>query len=169
MSDPLNICLPCGICCDGTLIGFVELDREEIPALTKIMDIEEEDGKGFILQPCNSFSDKCNIYLDRPKQCAKFNCGLLKSVEQNELEFDSAIEIVKEIKQRKKAIEKKLATLPIKLKSQSFYFKMVELNILLKKNNSESSSTQSHIELTTDLNNLNNLLLKNFDVSFFKV
>jgi len=168
MNDPLNICLPCGICCDGTMIGFVELGKEESLALTKIMDIEEAGGNGFILQSCNSFSDKCNIYLNRPKQCANFNCGLLKSVENNELEFDSAIEIIKEIKKRKEDIEQKLALPQLELKSKSFYFKMVELNILLNRKESESSLMQSHLELRSELNQLNSLLLKNFDVSFFR-
>jgi len=49
------------------------------------------------------------------------------------LDFDLAIETFNMVKQKKLAIEKKLATLPIELQSQSFYFKMVELKKLLQK------------------------------------
>jgi Fe-S-cluster containining protein len=167
MNDSSNICLSCGFCCDGTVIGFVKLDREELPVMRKLMDIEEEHDNGFFLQPCNNFCDGCNIYSKRPKQCASFKCGLLKSVEQKELEFNSAIEIIDEVKQKKISIEKKLATKQFELKSQSFYFKMVELKKLLQKNKSVSSLTQNHLELISDLEQLDSLLSNKFDVSLF--
>jgi len=167
MNDSLNICLSCGICCDGTLIGFVQIDPEEMPVVKKFMDIEEEKGNGFFLQPCNKFCDGCTIYPNRPKQCASFECGLLKSVEQKEVEFDSAVEMVKVVKQKKVAIEEKLAVINIELQSQSFYFKMVELNRLLHKKMAELSLTQSQQELLSDIEELDKLVMKNFDVSFF--
>lgn len=166
MSDPLNICLSCGLCCDGTLIGFVKLDSEELPGMREVMDIEDENGNGFFLQPCNSYCDGCTIYSKRPKQCASFKCELLKSFEQKELNFDSAIEIINVVKQKKIEIEKKVAILQIELQSQSFYFKMVELKKLLQKNKSESSLTQNHIELLSDLEQLDSLISKNMGVSY---
>ncbi len=106
MNDSTNICLSCGLCCEGTVIGFVQLDKEELPAIREIMDIEEERGNGFFLQPCAKYCDGCTIYAKRPKQCASFKCGLLKSVEQKELDLDSAIEIVNMVKQKTSIIEK---------------------------------------------------------------
>ena len=111
MSDSSNICLPCGICCDGTLIGFVELENEEMPRLKKIMDIEEERDHCFFLQPCKKYCNGCTIYSERPKQCGKFECGLLKSVENKELEFDTALDIIAKAKQLRVSIEKKLEDL----------------------------------------------------------
>lgn len=168
MSDSLNICLSCGLCCDGTLIGHVQLSSEEIPRLKGLMDIEDENNNGFFLQPCNKYCDGCSIYSQRPKQCADFNCGLLKSVEQKELDFDSATEVIKVVKQKKITIEKKLVKLNIELKSQSFYFKMVELKKLLQQTNSESSLTQNHIELISELEQLDILMSDKFDISLYK-
>lgn len=167
MNDSLNICLPCGLCCDGTLIGHVQLDREELPALRELLDLEDENGNGFFLQPCNQYCDGCNIYSQRPKKCASFNCGLLKSFQQKELNYDSVIEIINLVKQKKSAIEKKIVILKIELKSESFYFKMVELKKLLKKTESESLLTQNHIELTSDLKLLDSLLTKKFGISSY--
>ncbi len=166
MNDVLNICLPCGLCCDGTMIGFVQLDKEEVPVIKELMDIEDANGNGFILEPCNSYCDGCTIYSKRPKQCASFKCGLLKSVDQKELDFDSAMEIIKEVKQKKIALEKKLAALKFELKSQSFYFKMLELKKLLLKKQCESTLTQNHLELLMDIEQFDNLLSKEFDLSF---
>ena len=42
------------LCCDGTLIGFVHLDGDEIPAVKEVMDIEEADGQDFFSIPARS-------------------------------------------------------------------------------------------------------------------
>jgi Fe-S-cluster containining protein len=167
MNDSLNICLSCGLCCDGTLIGFVQLDHDELPVLREIMNLEEENGNGFFLQPCNNYCDGCNIYSKRPKQCTNFNCGLLKSYEQKELGFDSANETISMVKQQKIAIEKKLSLLQFKLESKSFHFRMVELKKLLLIKKSQSSLTKNHLELISDLEQLDSLLSQKFGVSLY--
>jgi len=167
MDDSSNICLSCGLCCDGTILGFVQLDNDEMPALKKIMDIEDEKGNGFFLQPCKKYCDGCTIYSQRPKQCGLFECGLLKSVEKKEIKFESALEIVNVVKQKRSAIAKNVALLNIELHSPSFYFRMVELKKLLEKNKAESSLTQNHLELIADLAHLDGLLSNEFDVSVY--
>lgn len=164
MSDSNNICLSCGYCCDGTLIGFVQLDREELHDLKELLDLENSNGEGFFLQPCKKYCGGCSIYSKRPKQCASFKCGLLKSLEKKELDFDTAIKLINEVKLKKKAIEIKLSELQIKLTSQSFYFKMVELK-KYNKNMNESSFTENYIDLISDLQHLDGLLSRNFGVS----
>jgi hypothetical protein len=149
------------------LIGFVQLDPEEVPAIREIMDIEEENGNGFFLHPCKKFCDGCTVYANRPKQCASFECGLLKSVEKEELEFNSAVEMVQIVKQKRIAIEEKLVTLQIGLQSQSFYFKMVELEKILQKEKADLSLTPNHQELLLEIQHLDGLILKNFGLSLF--
>ena len=167
MSDSLNICLSCGFCCDGTVIGFVQLDREEVSAVRSLMPVEEERGHGFFLQPCSSFCDGCTIYSKRPRQCASFKCSLLDSVEQKELDFDKAVEIIQVIKEKKIAIEEKLESLNFELQSPSFYFKMLELKKVLDKSKSISHLPLKHLELMSDLHQLDRLLSKNIGVSLY--
>ncbi|NNF35050.1 MAG: hypothetical protein HKN68_13130 [Saprospiraceae bacterium] len=165
MSESINICLSCGLCCDGTLIGFVELDHKELPGLRELMDIEESNGSGFFLQACDNYCEGCNIYHKRPKQCATFKCELLNSVDQEELVFDSAIEVIDLVKQKKISIEKKSFELQLHLQSPSFYFRMIELKKQLKKYKLESALSLMHVELISDLEQLDDLLLKNFGLS----
>lgn len=167
MSDSSNICLECGLCCNGTLIGFVQVEPEELPEIRKIMNIEEERGHGFFLQPCSKFCDGCTIYSQRPKQCDLFKCGLLNAVEQKALDFDLAVEKINVVKLKKVALEKKLAQQDLQLKSHSFYFKMVELNKVMQKIDSEATLTQNQQELFSDLLEFNKLVSKEFDVTFF--
>ena len=167
MSDSSSICLSCGLCCDGTLIGHVQLGKEELPTLKDLLEIERTDESGFFLQPCKSYCDGCTIYLNRPKQCANFNCGLLKSVEQKEVAFTTAVDVINDVKLKKSAIEKKLNEFSFETQSQSFHFKMTELKNVLAKKKSESTLTQSHLELSADLESLDKLLSQKFGVSLF--
>tara|TARA_R110002050_G_scaffold297339_2_gene458601 strand:- start:3155 stop:3658 length:504 start_codon:yes stop_codon:yes gene_type:complete len=165
MDDSLNICLACGLCCDGTLIGFVELEHEEIPRLKQIMEIEEEDANGFFLHPCNKYCDGCTIYADRPKNCDKFKCQLLNAVNAKELEFKTAVDVIQLVKQKKTDIEEKVSLLPFALKSPSFYFKMVELKKRLQTLKSDGVITKNQRELITDLAELDQILIQHFGVS----
>lgn len=165
MSDSLNICLPCGLCCDGTLIGHVQLENDELNSISQFKEIEEESGKGFFLQPCKNFCENaCNIYPKRPKQCASFECGLLKSIDLKELSFTTALEIIEKVKQKRDLIENKIALLPFKLKSLSFHFKMAELKIYLQHKKSKESITSQDILLINELKELNDLLEDKFDL-----
>ncbi|PWD97595.1 YkgJ family cysteine cluster protein [Marinilabilia rubra] len=168
MSESLNICLSCGFCCDGSLIGFVELGKEELSRLRVLMEIEEFEKSGFFLLPCNNLGcDGCKIYPQRPRQCDNFKCGMLKSIENKELDFALAIETINVVKQKRIAIEEKFETLPFKLESPSFYFKVLELKKLLQQENNELSRSEHFLDLLSDLEELNKLVSKSFGVSYF--
>lgn len=165
MTESSNLCLSCGLCCDGTLIGFVQLDTDEIADVKKIKNIEEVDGKGFFFQPCEDYCDGCTIYDHRPKQCGIFKCGLLKSVEQKELAFDSAIDIIKIVKQKKFSIQQKFETLDIELQSNSLYYKMLELKKLLRTIKADSDIPQNQQELLLEIEQLDVLVSSKFDLN----
>lgn len=169
MSDSSSICLSCLLCCDGTLIGFVQLESEEILPLKGLLDIEEDsNGSGVFLHPCkNLCADGCTIYDQRPKQCRSFNCSLLKSVEQKEVTFDSAVEVINAVKEKKSTIEKQIAQLEIELKSPSFYFKMVELKKILKRLQAAETTTPKHLALIANLEQLDILQSTTFGISPF--
>jgi len=158
--------LSCGLCCDGTLIGFVQLEQDELPAVREVMTIEEENGIGFFLQPCQKYCNGCTIYADRPSNCDKFNCGLLKSVQQEDLAFDEALKTIDEVKQKKRDIEKLVAALPFQLQSKSFYFQMVELKSSLEKKKIASTLSTSELSLLAAVADLNALLSRRFDLEF---
>ncbi|GAB3823215.1 hypothetical protein GCM10028895_29800 [Pontibacter rugosus] len=69
------------------------------------------------------------------------------------------------VKQKRIAIEEKLALLQVELQSPSFHFKMVELKKLLQKNELEATLTHDQIDLLADIEQLDSLLLDKFGVS----
>jgi Fe-S-cluster containining protein len=166
ISNPSNICLSCGLCCDGTLIGFVEVDRAELPAVRKVMDLEEENSLGFFLQPCLKYCAGCTIYENRPKNCDNFNCGLLKSVQQEKIDFDEALKSIADVKQKKKSIEKLLKNVPFTFQSNSFYFKMFEVKKLLDKKKLAGILNKNEQALIDALYHLNKVLTDKFDLDY---
>lgn len=144
----------------------MQLEQDELPAVREVMTIEEENGIGFFLQPCQKYCNGCTIYADRPSNCDKFNCGLLKSVQQEGPAFDEALKTIDEVKQKKRDIEKLVAALPFQLQSKSFYFQMVELKSSLEKKKIASTLSTSELSLLAAVADLNALLSRRFDLEF---
>ena len=91
------------MCCNGTSVGFVKVERFETEKIQNVLDIETENGKGFFLQPCSKLNSwGCEIYDERPKQCANFQCNLLRSVRENKTNIHDALQIVEKEKEKNK-------------------------------------------------------------------
>ncbi len=167
MGELKNICLSCGICCEGVMVGFVLLDNDEIPVQRNLIDIEEEGGHGLFFLPCkNQTSKGCKIYSQRSKRCRLFKCRVLSSVENGELEYDAAVRVIEQVKQMRTAITKQLHSLPFQLNASSFFFKIRELHKLIRDHNSALVSTEELKKLLSDIKSLDQLLLKHFGVSY---
>lgn len=68
-----DLCLSCGLCCDGSLFWAVPVARgEDVPATL--------DAEGRLRQPCACFEGRCTIYPDRPASCRSFDCRVLQTV-----------------------------------------------------------------------------------------
>lgn len=160
-----KLCLSCGMCCDGTLIGHVQVDTNEVAALKELMLLEEEEDKAFFLQPCNKYCKSCTIYADRPKQCAAFSCGLLHAIEAQSLTFEAALAAIELVNDKKTSIEKSLTSLDFRLQSPSFYFKMVETKKILKKQEFSQSLSTNEQNLSSAIEKLDSLLLNTFGVT----
>ncbi|MAW65665.1 MAG: hypothetical protein CMD18_05655 [Flavobacteriales bacterium] len=164
MSDSSNICLSCMLCCNGTTIGFIQLEEQEILRVREILEIEEEQGNGFVLQPCKKLAcNGCTIYDQRPSQCAKFECELLLSIKDKSITIPSAILIVEDVKRKKRAIEIMIQKEKIKLSSKSFYFKAFELRKSMLKTPHPNNQLKIII---SKLEELNLIVTNNFGISF---
>lgn len=164
MNNPTSICLPCGLCCNGTLLGVVQLENDEVSEVKKFKEIEEWDGSGFFFQPCPDFCDSCTIYDHRPKQCALFKCGLLKAVENHELDFDVATEAIETVKNIRSTIETQIEELEISLFSKSFYFKTLELKKELYKQQSISDLSVQQQEILSNITEFDELISSKFNL-----
>ena len=112
---PLQLCPNCGLCCDSTLFADVELragdDAKRLKKLGLTLFEKTKTRLAFV-QPCAGFDGKlCRIYADRPQRCRKFDCGLLKRVEANEMTANAALKKISEAKQRAEKVRELLRSL----------------------------------------------------------
>jgi len=101
-----QLCPNCGLCCNGVLFADVELRAGDDPGrLAELgLALGMKGSKLAFAQPCSCFDGKlCGIYADRPKRCRTFECGLLKRVQADELDADTAL---KTIAKTKRQVEK---------------------------------------------------------------
>jgi Fe-S-cluster containining protein len=110
-----NLCIACGICCDGTMLNRVVVtDDTVVIALTgSPMLFEHGGGQRWFTQPCAAFDGCCSVYASRPDTCREFKCALLLDVERGVIPFEAAVEVIDEtIRARDRAVEAMRPLLP---------------------------------------------------------
>jgi Fe-S-cluster containining protein len=96
-SRPEDLCLSCGLCCNGVLFADVKLQPRDrcgvlrslgmplLPIGRRRLGAPGHPSWKF-LQPCAAFDgSRCAIYASRPVYCRKFECLLLKEFEQGSI------------------------------------------------------------------------------------
>jgi Fe-S-cluster containining protein len=77
------LCQSCGLCCDGSLFGRVDLQPEEVESARRRRLRVLPSVKGFE-EPCTALASsgpglvdrRCSIYDERPLSCRRFVCRL---------------------------------------------------------------------------------------------
>ena len=86
-----NLCLECGLCCDGSIFSHVELNKDDRERL----GISE--GNPRLSFPCKHLNGtRCTIYSKRPKICASYRCKTLTALELGQVTHDEAHKVIRE-------------------------------------------------------------------------
>lgn len=102
-----DLCLACGLCCDGTLFDLVKLepgdDARRLRALG--LPVTTTRGKAAVArfpQPCAALcADRtCRLYADRPWQCRQFECRTFKDARAGEISYATAKRRVAQARRR---------------------------------------------------------------------
>jgi hypothetical protein len=98
------LCTKCGLCCDGTLFGDVELVGQAEAARLEIMGLEVENENrnvGLLSQPCAALrGTRCGIYAHRPKCCRTFECHLLQNAQGGTTTVERALEQIADAREQ---------------------------------------------------------------------
>jgi Fe-S-cluster containining protein len=75
-----RLCEACGLCCDASLFGRVDLELEEVESARQHRLPIVRERRAFE-QPCSALvtvasGGCCAIYEDRPRACRRFECRL---------------------------------------------------------------------------------------------
>jgi len=81
-----TLCTRCGLCCDGTLFGDVELTGRAETASLEVLGLEVDDDDAdteLLALPCAALrATRCRIYAHRPQCCRTFECRLLQNAQR---------------------------------------------------------------------------------------
>lgn len=94
------LCRTCGLCCDGTIFDYVPITADEsVRLLHRLPVIGDRNGRGLhIEQRCVALGVRgCDVYVDRPRSCARFRCKLLRRVEAGETPLADALATIETI------------------------------------------------------------------------
>lgn len=113
-----NLCLACGLCCDGTLFDNVQLGPSEDANKLKKLGLPVAVTRGrtaltYFRQPCTALcaDGACRVYADRPGQCRAFECGVYKEVQAERVLFPVALRLVKQARRKAERIRQLLRQL----------------------------------------------------------
>jgi Fe-S-cluster containining protein len=91
-----ELCLACGLCCNGTLHATVAVRPEDIRHVRGLgLAIEKTGDELEFRQPCPLYqNDSCSVYQHRPPACQKYRCALLKKYEDGDVTLEDSLTIV---------------------------------------------------------------------------
>jgi Fe-S-cluster containining protein len=110
-----QLCLQCGMCCNGVLFRDVELqagdDADQLLALGMPMkaakvnatrNVKRETRNQKFNQPCVALGEdcKCRIYTDRPTRCRQFECAVLLQVVAGEATTEEALKLIRSTRRK---------------------------------------------------------------------
>jgi len=113
-----ELCLACGLCCDGTLFDLVKLEPNDDARKLKELGLPVTISRGKepvarFPQPCAALCEDrtCRLYADRPKQCRVFECGVFKNAKAGRITHAAALRLVKQTRQRAEKVRRLLREL----------------------------------------------------------
>lgn len=76
-----ELCMECGLCCDGTFFGSVVVADDERDRLRRVgLRVVDGDGGPSMPQRCSALHGSvCSAYPDRPNACREYECSLRES------------------------------------------------------------------------------------------
>jgi uncharacterized protein len=120
-----DICLTCGLCCDGSLFADVKLQsRDEIDPLLLSVGVSDAKQVGKqnpararismrrLPQPCIAFDGcRCRIYSSRPEYCRQFECLLLKKLKSGVITRATAERLIGRARRKTEVVNRLLEAL----------------------------------------------------------
>ena len=108
-----TLCTRCGLCCDGTLFGDVELTgpREATRLEALGLDVDTDDADVELLSlPCRGLrGTRCSVYAHRPTCCRTFECRLLEAGGRGAVSVAAALTTITEAKAQVRRVTTLLA------------------------------------------------------------
>jgi Fe-S-cluster containining protein len=164
-----DLCLECGLCCNGVLFADGQLLPEDDVQRLKLLGLKlVSNRKSQIVnhkfhQPCAAFDGcRCNIYSERPAYCRQFECLLLKSVKSGQTPEAEALRIVRLAKKRVGKVKKLLRKLGDDNEASPLNVRFRKMKRRMEIQEADTETNRRFGELTLAIHDLNVLLSEAF-------
>ncbi len=171
-----NLCLSCGLCCNGVIFADVKLERGEDAARFQAFGLPircsggrkpstagAKPGSASFPQPCAALDGcRCRIYADRPSYCRKFECLLLKSVNAGRTEPAEARRIILTAQRRADKVKRLLRALGDNAEGTALSIRFRQTARRMEKGGLPQETARLFGELTLAVHDLNLILGKEF-------
>ena len=172
---PKNLCLSCGLCCDGSIFADVKLLPFEnsgrllslgIPLQPQIArGRKAPDSVGTrwrFTQPCAALEGcRCRVYASRPQYCRQFECNLLKKLISGDVDYARAERLVRSARRRIETIDKLLRLLG-QTDNKALAARFRDLTKRLESGQPDPKTARLFGKLTVAFHKLNRLLQLHF-------
>jgi uncharacterized protein len=101
-----NLCLSCGLCCQGLLHDLVPLDEDEIERAARLrLPLYETPLLLAFRLPCPRLEDRrCTVYPERPRTCATYRCAVLSAYRRGEIDEPTALSRIERVREQTAAV-----------------------------------------------------------------
>jgi hypothetical protein len=107
--DGSHLCLACGLCCQGLLHEWAQLEPGETAAAERLglPTFVHPKGPGFTLPcPCHR-EGRCTVYDERPGSCRGFRCKLLRRYVAGEIAWEEGLRRIEQVKRLVAAVRRR--------------------------------------------------------------
>jgi hypothetical protein len=157
-----NLCLSCGLCCNGVIFADVQLQRGDNAARLRELGVLKTNAKKFP-QPCVMHDGcRCGIYADRPKYCQQFECLLLKNAQEGRVTDTEALRVIKNARQQAARVQELLEQLGDKESSLALSKRFQAMRQKMERGRADSEQVENFGLLTVAVHELNVTLSEHF-------
>ncbi len=111
LPDDQHLCTRCGMCCDGTMFEYVEVEESERPLLENLFTLHPGAKGPVFHQPCpHAAHQRCTVYESRPQTCRKYRCKTLIALDSGEISAEEAARRVDEALHARETVRPLLLT-----------------------------------------------------------
>ncbi len=160
-----QLCLACGLCCDGTLFDLVKLEPGDDAAKLKALGLPVVISRGKtpvarFPQPCSALcADRtCRLYAARPWQCRTFECKLFKDAKAGRVTFAAALTLVKQARRRADQVRRLLRALGDADEHRALGERCHRTSERLESGHADEAAKSTFADLSTALHRLKLLL-----------
>jgi uncharacterized protein len=157
-----NLCLQCGLCCNGVIFADGQLQPEDDAARLKSLGLKLKRGSKFH-QPCGAFANGCcKIYQDRPAYCRQFDCALLERVKAGQIDAGAARRKIAQATKQAANVRSLLRQLGSADEHVALGVRFRRLNECIHRGELDDGTSARYGELTLAMHRLNVILSRDF-------